>query len=491
MMLSSVISEGMATNISVTMHSVQTPMMLDSCAEVSVLHFNVVRLFNAPIPLPTRRRDGRTFGNHHVELLGPVSLELLLCGMTMVHSFYLIDVPTPVIGGYDLMRAARLVADVSNRLVWSRRPESTVPDTVSPNPEAAIRNSSVYSGDHMVDSVPTSRVTEQFGPSRSSELPFTEIQYSQQSVRQHSTVEPTATVPGSGAPGDQGPFVSFSTVEVPEHLHELYDQTVEQSQLSSRTQCYLVEVLRRNSAAFATHSLDLGHCSVLQHDIDTRDAKPTKQPPRRPAISARRSEDIIHDEMLEIGVAEPSCFLWLSPVCTVEKKYGTFRFCIDYRRLNDVTEKDAFSVPDVKDALDSLEGAKCFATIDLLSGYWQLGLTERARERSAFCTRRCLFEFTRMPFDLTNASSTLCRPMHIILQDLLYKMCICYFDDIIVFAETPEQLTEHLDVVFSRLRQHGLKAKPSKCVLFKSPIELLGHLVSADGIEPQTEKLEA
>jgi len=84
----------------------------------------------------------------------------------------------------------------------------------------------------------------------------------------------------------------------------------------------------------------------------------------------------------------------------VKKKDDSYRFCIDYRRLNDVTKKDAFPVPDVKDALDSLRGAKYFATIDLLCGYWQLGLTACAKEHSAFCTRRGLFHFTRMPFGL-------------------------------------------------------------------------------------------
>jgi len=175
----------------------------------------------------------------------------------------------------------------------------------------------------------------------------------------------------------------------------------------------------------------------------------------------------------------------------VKKKDYTYRFCIDYRRLNDVTKKDTFPVPDVKDALDSLRGAKYFATIDLLSGYWQLGLTDRAKERSAFCTRRGLFQFTRMPFGLSNAPSSFCRLMHFILKDLLYVQCLCYLDDIVVFADSPEQLLARLDAVFSRLRQYGLKAKPSKCVFFKSLIQFLGHLVSANGIEPQPAKLDA
>jgi len=120
-----------------------------------------------------------------------------------------------------------------------------------------------------------------------------------------------------------------------------------------------------------------------------------------------------------------------------------------------VTEKDAYPVPHVKDALDSFHNAKYFATIDLLSGYWQMGMTERAKQRSAFCTRRGLFQWTRMPFCLTNAPSTFCRLMENIFHDPLYNICICYLDDITVFAATPEQLIDHLDRVFTRLRERG------------------------------------
>jgi len=96
-----------------------------------------------------------------------------------------------------------------------------------------------------------------------------------------------------------------------------------------------------------------------------------------------------------------------------------------------------------------------------------------------------------MPFGLANAPSTFCRLMHSVLHDLLHTICLCYLDDIIAYAETPQELTERLDVIFTRLHAHGLKAKASKCVLFKSPIDFSGHTVSAEGIEPQTEKLAA
>jgi len=178
--------------------------------------------------------------------------------------------------------------------------------------------------------------------------------------------------------------------------------------------------------------------------------------------------------MLQAGVTEPSNSPWSSPVCMVKKKADTHRFCIDYCRLKDVTKKDAYPVPDVKDALDSLRGAKYFATIDLLSGYWQLGMTDRAKECSAFCTRRGLFQFTRMPFGLSNAPSSFCRLMHIILKDLLYVQCLCYLDDIVVFANSPEQLLERLDALFSRLRSTVLKPSRPRAASSSRPLSSLG-----------------
>ena len=168
----------------------------------------------------------------------------------------------------------------------------------------------------------------------------------------------------------------------------------------------------------------------------------------------------------------------------VKKKDGTFRFCIDYRRVNAVSKKDAYPIADIQDTLDNLQGSRYFATIDLLSGYWKLGMTDRAKERSAFCTRRGLFQFTRMPFGLSGAPGSFCRLMSIVLRDLLWVVYLCYLDDILVYARSPQELLERLRIVLDRLRDVGLKAKPSKCELFKTNIKFLGHMVSADGINP-------
>ena len=137
--------------------------------------------------------------------------------------------------------------------------------------------------------------------------------------------------------------------------------------------------------------------------------------------------------------------------------------------------------------MDSLRGSRHFATLDLLSGYWQLPMTERAKERSAFCTRRGLFQFKRMPFGFCGAPASFCRVMRHVLGDYIGTICLCYLDDIIIFARTQKELLERLDLILKRLHDFGLKVKPSKCVLFRTEIKFLGHLVNAAGVQPLSE----
>jgi len=548
MMIPSRIMAGSTPRIMMTVRSSAFSVILDSGAEMSVLPLTLAANFQLPIQLPDTVHEVRTFGPSTATLFGPVPLEISICGVLIRHPFYFVDATLPPVVGYDLMKAARLLVDVDNHLVWSRRLPASVPS--SPNPPVSVSNPTVNACVSFVcpeppalpakEPSPRAPVVEVPSPvsvsGSESPSPMSSVVSRQVSVVVPplrpcaSTLNPNASLfrpRAASLPSDaHRPHADLSTqhrylpvyplvdlddtlvktppqsgsifsiarqpkdTTVPLHLQELFDETVSNAHLSESLQQNLAAVLRCNSDAFATGPLDLGFCAALQHNIDTGDALQIKQSPRRPPFAAREAEDAILDEMLQTGVIEPSNSPWSSPVCMVKKKDDTYRFCIDYCRLNDVTKKDAFPVPDVKDALDSLHGAKYFATIDLLSRYWQLGMTDRAKERSAFCTRRGLFQFTRMPFGLSNAPFSFCRLMHIILKDMLYVLCLCYLDDIVVFSNSPEQLIDRPDAVFSRLRQYGLKAKPSKCVFFKSPIEFLGHLVSADGIEPQPAKLD-
>eukprot|EP00731_Ephydatia_muelleri_P033855 Em0040g5a len=167
-------------------------------------------------------------------------------------------------------------------------------------------------------------------------------------------------------------------------------------------------------------------------------------------------------KMLSRGVIRPSSSPWSSPVVMVRKKNGSWRFCIDYRKLNAVTHQDAYPLPRIDATLESLAGSTLFTTLDLASGYWQVEIKEDDKEKTAFSTEKGHFEFNVMPFGLTNAPATFQRLMECILAGLTGEQCLIYIDDIIVFsASFPERL-ERLTNVFLKLQDAGLKLKTEK-----------------------------
>ena len=175
----------------------------------------------------------------------------------------------------------------------------------------------------------------------------------------------------------------------------------------------------------------------------------------------------------------------------VRKKDGSLRFCIDLRKLNEQTVKDAYSLPRIEESLDCLNGAQIFSSIDLKSGYWQVELTEESKAMTAFTVGPLgFYECVRMPFGLTNAPATFQRLMESCLGEMHLNWCIIYLDDIIVFSKTPKEHLRRLHGVFRKLREAGLKLKPSKCEFFKDRIAYLGHVVSKAGIETDTKKIQ-
>ena len=139
------------------------------------------------------------------------------------------------------------------------------------------------------------------------------------------------------------------------------------------------------------------------------------------------------DDMLKRNVIEPSSSPWASNIVLVKKKDGSSRFCIDYRKLNSVTQNDAYPLPRIDDSLDQLRGANWFSTLDLCSGYWQVAMDPNDKKKTAFTTRRGLYEFSVMPFGLCNAPATFERLMETVLRGLQFETCLIYLDDVIVF----------------------------------------------------------
>ena len=252
------------------------------------------------------------------------------------------------------------------------------------------------------------------------------------------------------------------------------------------------KLLSDNADLFSRHSLDLGETNLCTHEIELTDTKPFKEAYRR--IPPALYDEVRHhlQEMLDLGAIVPSKSPWASPVVLVRKKDGSLRFCIDLRKLNSRTVRDAYALPRIEESLESLSGATVFSTLDLKSGYWQVRMDPKSQPYTAFTVGPLgFYECARMPFGLTNAPATFQRLMNSCLGDLQHKFCLLYIDDIVIYSSCPEDHLQHLSIVFSRLRQAGLKLKPAKCEFFQSSLEYLGHIVSAEGVRTNPKKIAA
>ena len=250
-------------------------------------------------------------------------------------------------------------------------------------------------------------------------------------------------------------------------------------------------LLKEYEDCFMTEEKSLGQTSIVKHHIHTGNSAPIKQRPRREPLGMKDAVKEEIEKMMNKGIIEPSTSAWASPIVLVRKKDGSIRFCIDYRKLNDVTSKDAYPLPRIEDNLDALKGAKFFSTLDLASGYWQVEMAPEDKAKTAFCTKYGLFQFNVMPFGLCNAPSTFERLMETVLRGMQWERAVLYLDDIIIFSENVEEHLERLKEIFQRLKAANLMLKPSKCHFFKQQVEFLGHIVSQRGVSTDPSKVEA
>ncbi|GMF55341.1 unnamed protein product [Phytophthora fragariaefolia] len=223
----------------------------------------------------------------------------------------------------------------------------------------------------------------------------------------------------------------------------------------------------------------------VEHPINTGNTAPIMLRRRRHAVSDNLLIDKEVAEMLSNKVIEPREGAWGFPLLIVRKKDESVRFCIDYRSLNAVTVKDVNPLPRIDETLEALHGSQRFTSLDLHSGYWQLAVAKEDRAKTAFTTRRGLFQFLRMPFGLCNPPSTFQRLMDCVLRGLTWVCCLVYHDTVVIFAKgTVAQHVVELAVVLERISEAGLSLKASKCSFATTKMECLGHDLTPDGIQP-------
>jgi len=196
-------------------------------------------------------------------------------------------------------------------------------------------------------------------------------------------------------------------------------------------------------------------------------------------------------ELLDKGFIRPSASPWGAPVLFVKKKDGLLCLYIDYRQLNQVTIKNKYPLLRIDDLFDQLQGALIFSKIDLRTGYHQLRIRKEDVPKSVFCTRYGHYEFTVMPFRLTNAPAAFMDLMNRIRKKYLDQFVIVFIDDILVYSRSDEEHKSHLRLVLQALRVHQLYAKFSKCEFWLTCVAFLGHVISGEGISVDPSKIEA
>ena len=241
---------------------------------------------------------------------------------------------------------------------------------------------------------------------------------------------------------------------------------------------------------FSSKLKPLTPCKVEPIRIIT-EGEPICQRAYRTPLTKRQNISTAIDEMLAQGIIQPSCSPWASPVTLVPKSDGSIRFCVDYRKLNQVSKRDRYPLPLTGDIFAQMEGTSVFSTIDLKSGFHQILVHPADRERTAFICHRGLYEFVRMPFGLANGPSHFQRAMDLVFRDMLGKLVLVYIDDIVIFSKNMQEHVQHLELVFKKLAEYGLQIKPEKCKFALTEINLLGYVLNSQGLRANPEKTSA
>ena len=231
--------------------------------------------------------------------------------------------------------------------------------------------------------------------------------------------------------------------------------------------------------------------AIVHHAIETGIHSPVYTPPYRVSYKDEQIQRQEIDKLLEQGIIEESTLPWSSPIVLVRKKDGSVRFCVDFRKLNNITTKDGFPIPRIDDIFDHLSQAEYYTTIDFKSGYFQVGLDPKDRPKTAFSTRDQHYQFTVLPQGVTNGPPAFQRIVSQILGPTKWQYSLAYLDDVIIYSPNFEQHLIQLDDILNRLNDANFRLNVEKCQIARTSIDYLGHHIEHSNIRPNADNIRA
>lgn len=273
------------------------------------------------------------------------------------------------------------------------------------------------------------------------------------------------------------------------HEEELFELNTIEAELNTEQRQVFDDFIEQK---FKLMGNSVGCTHLIEHEIIV-DSPAIKQRyyPVSPVVQKQINEEL--EKLLDLGIIEPSTSAWSSPIILVSKKEGGYRFCVDFRKLNQVTKKDAYPLPYVSTILDRLKGARFLSSLDIKSAYYQIPLKSNSKEYTAFTVPgKGLYHFKRLCFGLTNAPACWQRLIDRVLGADLEENVFVYLDDIIIISSSFEQHMEILEKVFSRLVSAGLTLNREKCKFFRSELKYLGYVIdNKEGLRVDQDKVKA
>lgn len=266
---------------------------------------------------------------------------------------------------------------------------------------------------------------------------------------------------------------------------------IDSCEVSPYWKSQLLQLVQKYEDVFSKNKLDCGSAKDFVHRIHLSDSRPFRLPYRRVPPGQYHKLRQVLSEMEELEIIRKSNSEWASPLVLVWKKNGDLRICVDYRWLNARTIKDAHPLPHQADCLAAMGGSAIFSAMDLTSGYYNVAMAEQDKKFTAFTTPMGLYEFNRLPQGLCNSPASFMRLMMGIFGDQNFLTLLCYLDDVLVYAPDEAEALKRLEMVFSRLRAHGLKLAPKKCQLLRKTVKFLGHVVDGSGVSTDPDKVKA